>query len=285
MKSKIKVRQNPSASRSAPQAKTPQEKLVTLCFYSMEDDKELSQVEIPETVFNALQQRAKSTDTPLEQVITDAVEKFCPPLEHQNPAVDRQSPPKFLIPAHVAREADDALSIMQCVGNAASALAMINAEQIATGCQHCGGWEQLEAPGFSEGSLELARIVCHDFASSFSDVSNGLRSMIGKIRDMNQPVTVPAQPDIHILARVHYKNESWDLENACGSLRHCLDIQGMVLSKSPRSNEIAHYTSFALSKKLESAFDELWQAQLVVHKLFASIALPAGQTTELRRAA
>jgi hypothetical protein len=54
MKNTIRVRKNRSAATSAPQAKTPPAKTVTVIFYSVKDDEEMFRVELPDVLYAAI---------------------------------------------------------------------------------------------------------------------------------------------------------------------------------------------------------------------------------------
>ena len=196
----------------------------------------------------------------------------------------KNAPVDLIIPLNCAREADDALSIMLSVGSAATTLAMMNADQIKTSARDFDGWESMDTPDFGEGSLELARIVVADFQEQISNVASGSRAIMQKIKDFNQPVAPDFTPEKSQLWRSYYKADLHNFEDAVGSLRNCLEVQGLLLSDRT-THQIAHHTSFALSNRLESALDSLWAALHGLHSSFSAIASTTSQTKELRRAA
>jgi hypothetical protein len=126
-------------------------------------------------------------------------------------------------------------------------------------------------PGFGNGAVELARLIVYEFQRSFSKVNGDLRAMAAKFEGFDQavkPVEVDhgSRPEDSL-----FHSESYKLEDAVGSLQHCLDSQGVILS-ARSGKQVAHTSSFFISDELESAFNAVWAARGKVSQAFQAVA-------------
>lgn len=124
-----------------------------------------------------------------------------------------------------------AIANLERVGNAAVAFVIMNGSLIQQCSQDCVGWEELAAPGFSKGSLELARIVSADFQSFFADWAGISRGLIEKIHDVHAPVEKNCRQKHLTIFAVIDQNRIWSrMASIVGALQHCIDLQNWAFS-------------------------------------------------------
>jgi hypothetical protein len=73
MKNTVRVHKNRSASLSRRQAKTPPANIVTVVFYSVDNDQELARVDFPKRVFNIFKRAGKEQGIPLDKFFEAAI--------------------------------------------------------------------------------------------------------------------------------------------------------------------------------------------------------------------
>jgi hypothetical protein len=273
----VRVHRNGATKPASTQTKTsrravrkksgPANKSVALILVSEEDDSTISPgIDLTAAEFAAIQKdcatRGESLDAWLVRTFgeTPALRSLQSAGEQKSsPAVPATAAPETVIPARVALAAEDAISIMEITGHAASAFLILSADEINSSAKGFAGWEALDIANFGAGVLELARGVVSDFYSSLDIFAGDLRKLIS-----NKKMDAPAQ-QLEDAPEIVF-------ENAVGALRHCVLMMSMCLSNKSKGqeNQIAHHVGFAMNDKLEKAFNELWAARKSVLQEVAS---------------
>ena len=150
-------------------------------------------------------------------------------------------------------EMEAAVREFERVGQAATAMAMMNALQIHKQSD-VTGFGKIEAPWFSAGSLELAKAVSAELNSNFAAVAGSVSQIVSIIR--------ASQDGIFPLVNYFDKSENlliWcDIENAISGMKHLLNLQDWTLSQEGGD---CGGMGILIGQKLKSvakAFSELW---------------------------
>ena len=221
MKSTIKVRQHRSAARPLPQAKTsrnhkPENVRIVI---NDEDGKPFADFEIPKEFHAAMQRDAQAKGISMMQWIEDATREAI--QNHKSETV--KLPPPANGAAQIAMETELALRDLERVGNSAVALVMMNAFEIQKSSQDNRGWEALAAPGFSNGSPELARTICISFDSVLKDLKISAAKAIEMLRTRIIPLSSRGGAVFDVMP--------WcKMENCVRAFRHCIGLQDWALS-------------------------------------------------------
>jgi hypothetical protein len=179
----------------------------------------------------------------------------------QSPAETR-----LLIPSQVSHDTEAALLEMERVGNAAVAFVMMNAYLIANSSENFAGWEELNAPGFSKGALELARLASHDFQDTFGDLSIVARKAMEKIKGMHDPVKKEDHSDFSAVVAIDPKESRYRIANVVGALAYCIDLQSWALCCAP--GEAPQFGCFEIREKLEVADKSIERTTMDLLNLF-----------------
>jgi hypothetical protein len=282
MKSTNRIHRN-SATKSAPsQAKiTSEHKPDSIAIViNDEDGKPFADFEIPTALHSAMVMDAYAQKITVLQWIENAVRyKISRSKSADNsPALASE----LLIPSEVVQETEAALLELEQVGNAAVTLVMMNAFEIDNSSQCDLGWVALEAPGFSKGSQELARIVSAKFASVLAYLNASVICAAAPMRECHDPVNPDKDVKNYRFFDDIDPNKSWfEIENCIQAFKHLLNLQDWVLGNNNQAD--CNGITCIMRDKLDTANGSINNAYGRLSGAFTAIAVR--QADERRAAA
>ena len=133
---------------------------------------------------------------------------------------------------------------------------MMNGYKIKEESQHDHGWEPLDVTGFSDGALELARMISSDFQCVLADSQTFIDKMVELVQYFHAPVQKSESSKGFGLTDSIDPKRSWHhIENKTFALLNCIHLQAWALCCNDDQGGEQH-GSYEMASKLEKAYKD-----------------------------